>query len=471
MQSSEMASYRVGSLAGLAAPWARAGHIRMSTRSLVSPAFHCEAAWASRLDTGEARVIFSRIHPMAELFVELDRKFTNQMGVADLDIDIFANAAESESELEQLEELLFKLRRTPHTVHTGPSTCHAAVRAMVGKGAGQEQLGHLIRMLEDRTNYGLFLDSYTAVLLLDKLLEEGRLAMGARVASQLMLQEDQDLPANTLGNLASWRYFLQRETVPWFGEDEKEQEEVDDPEDVIRIRVKEGPPHFGMVPNNHHDDHFDIREPVNILGKTLWYLNKSGDDPVSRSLTLLGLVLWGREEEALQLPCDHLVEEVREQILVVSDTDSMVAKLNAADTVSVDVDEELLKRCKEVLVEQEAAMVVRQEVLYKEWNQTRDDRLTAHVDKQRRQGKMEGIVQKKEELSREEQKLFFFDNKFQLDQEKEEKVLAWKRSFPKRSWGSHPNYFAHPKWQQKVAGREAKTPRWEKTEAKKGPPK
>ena len=70
---------------------------------------------------------------------------------------------------------------------------------MVGKGAGQEQLGHLIRMLEDRTNYGLFLDSYTAVLLLDKLLEEGRLAMGARVASQLMLQEDQDLPANTLG--------------------------------------------------------------------------------------------------------------------------------------------------------------------------------------------------------------------------------------------------------------------------------
>ena len=60
----------------------------------MSPAFHCEAAWASRLDTGEARVIFSRIHPMAELFVELDRKFTNQMGVADLDIDIFANAAE-----------------------------------------------------------------------------------------------------------------------------------------------------------------------------------------------------------------------------------------------------------------------------------------------------------------------------------------------------------------------------------------
>ena len=245
---------------------------------------------------------------------------------------------------------------------------------------------------------------------------------------------------------------------------------MDDPEDVVRIRVREGPPHFGMVPNNYHDDHFDISEPVNILGKTMWYLNKSGEDALSRSLTLLGLVLWGREAEALQVPCHQLVEEVREQILAVTDSDSMVAKVNAAAAVSVEVDEELLKRCKEVLVEQEAAMVERQKELYKEWNKTRDDRLTAHVDKQRRQGKMEGIVQKKEELSREEQRLFFFDKQFQLDQEKEEKVQAWRRSFPRRSWGSHPNYFAHPKW-QKGAGKEVKTPRWEKTEAKKGPAK
>ena len=118
----------------------------------------------------------------------MDRKFTLEMGGSALDVDIFAQAAETEADLEQLEELLFKLRRTPHTVHTTPSTQHAVVRAMIGKGAGEEHLQHLLRMLEDHTNYGLFMDKYSAVLLLDKLVEGGRRPEGARVASQLMLQ-------------------------------------------------------------------------------------------------------------------------------------------------------------------------------------------------------------------------------------------------------------------------------------------
>ena len=75
----------------------------------------------------------------------MDRKFTLEMGGSALDVDIFAQIAEGEADLEQLEELLFKLRRTPHTVHTTPSTQHAVVRAMIGKGAGEEHLQHLLR--------------------------------------------------------------------------------------------------------------------------------------------------------------------------------------------------------------------------------------------------------------------------------------------------------------------------------------
>ena len=144
--------------------------------------------------------------------MEMDRKFTLEMGGSALDVDIFAQAAEGEADLEQLEELLFKLRRTPHTVNTTPSTGYAAVRALIGKGAGEEHLQHLVRMLEDPTNYGLFMDQYTALLLLDKLVEEGRRPEGARVASQLMLQvikatgeRMRPIPITTGGELGSSR--------------------------------------------------------------------------------------------------------------------------------------------------------------------------------------------------------------------------------------------------------------------------
>ena len=53
---------------------------------------------------------------------------------------------------------------------------------------GGEQLQHIVKMLEDRLNYGLFLDQYTTILLLDTCLDRGRLLEGARVASHLMLQ-------------------------------------------------------------------------------------------------------------------------------------------------------------------------------------------------------------------------------------------------------------------------------------------
>ena len=178
--------------------------LRFCVRGLVSPAFHCNEEWNRRLgdeifdklksSDGRSDSFSSPaqslqgIFRLGELFVEMDRKFTLEMGGSALDVDIFAQAAEGEADLEQLEELLFKLRRTPHTVNTTPSTGHAAVRALIGKGAGEEHLQHLVRMLEDPTNYGLFMDQYTALLLLDKLVEEGRRPEGARVASQLMLQ-------------------------------------------------------------------------------------------------------------------------------------------------------------------------------------------------------------------------------------------------------------------------------------------
>ena len=75
----------------------------------------------------------------------------------------------------------------------------------------------------------------------------------------------------------------------------------------------------------------------------------------------------------------------------------------------------------------------------------------------------------KEELAREEEKLFFFENFDKLEMEKDEKLSSWKKTFPRRNW-SLPGYFSKPKYIKKP-GEDRKVARWERREAKRGPPK
>ena len=92
-----------------------------------------------------ASPVFQKIS-MDEYFVELDRKFAHEMRGSALAVDIYANNVRNDRDAEHMEELLHKLRRTPHTLHSPPSTGHAAVRAMLQHG----ETTHLLRMLDDR---------------------------------------------------------------------------------------------------------------------------------------------------------------------------------------------------------------------------------------------------------------------------------------------------------------------------------
>jgi len=425
----------------------------------VSQAFHCREAWDARLKSP----IFQKIK-LGEYFVELDRKFGAEYRGSALDVDIFAQAVATPSECEQLEELLFKLRRTPHTTHTPPSTSHATIRAFLAAcehQEGGEQLHHLVKMLDDRMNYGLFLDDYTTVLLLDQMLEKGKLVEGARIASHIMLQEEQlDGPGSKLGNLVCWRYCTSGKDHAWYTDDEVPVDE--NPDEVIRVRVP------GMVPNNHEDDHFDLREPNKILGKTFWYLNR-GQDNLSRSLSTLGLVMWGKDKDVLSSDQFTVVEEIRKQIMEFSANDQIKAFIEGLDSVELDVDKELLKRCSDALAEQEKHLVEQQTKHYLDWSAWRDSELDKEYQKLIRRSRMEAIQQTKQELEREQEKLFFFDNFDQLEMEKEEKLQTWKKTFPRRNW-SQKGYYNKGKYLKKP-GQERKEARWEKREAKKGPAK
>jgi len=429
------------------------GHNINLSRHFVSESFHCKQTWGQRLESK----IIANIRPnLGEFFVALDRKFGTEHRGSALDVDIFANAVDTESELEHLQELLFKLRRTPHTVHSPLSTNHAAVRAMMDS---EEHLNHLLDMLDDRTNYGVFLDNYSAVLVLNKMLVEGRLVGGARVASHIMLQEEEGIPSICLANLACWRYMSSGRSDPWYAEEEDK--EPEDPDDVIRIRVK------GMVPNNYHDDHFDLRDPDKILGKTLWYLNRQGTDAVTNSLRLLGLVLWGKIDMA-RMESGPVVKDVVEHVLQVSNDNELNTWVEGLEVTDVDIEGELVHKIKEILVKHEREIIKNQVELYQKWDKEREMNLQAENEALIKKTKTENIAQIRDNIARDEERLFFFSNLDRMEQEKEEKLESWRKTFPRKNWGRRR--LVNDKRPDEI-GQDRKEARWERREKKRGPPK
>ena len=83
----------------------------------------------------------------------------------------FAVNASSDQQLDDLQDVMHRFRRTPLTVGALPSTGHALVRAFLA--SSPERRERLLDVLDDRVNYGVFLDPHTANMCMDAFLKEG----------------------------------------------------------------------------------------------------------------------------------------------------------------------------------------------------------------------------------------------------------------------------------------------------------
>lgn len=92
-------------------------------RTFLSDAYQCQETWNKRLESS----LLQNINPV-NFFLELDQKFQTQSRVSAVDIDIFANIITDTSHIEELADVLYKLRVTRETTFTLDSTHHAVIR-------------------------------------------------------------------------------------------------------------------------------------------------------------------------------------------------------------------------------------------------------------------------------------------------------------------------------------------------------
>lgn len=284
---------------------------RCARRTFLSEAYRSTDAWNARLQTP----ILQRIKPES-FYYELDGKFQHQGKCSAIDIDIFANRLTDGSFADEVADLMHKLRLTAETTCTLPSTGHAVCRLYL------EHVGdihELLAILDNRMGYGVFLDTYTANLALDKLLRARDYTSAARIATFLMLQEDlgEEItralalyacvkysqapqsferpsivdPDSAAAEAEAAAAAAAAEAAPKAAAAKKKKKEE------VRVRVK-------FIRNEYFDDHFDLREPGHLVGKTLAAIGRqvaATDAGLGNSAQLLGLWQYGKHAEATAL--------------------------------------------------------------------------------------------------------------------------------------------------------------------------
>lgn len=218
------------------------------------------------------------------MFYELDNQFQHFANASALDIDLFVNAVDDDSSFDEVEDVVHKLRLSPEAINILPSTHHALIRLYMKCNKSKE----LIRILDDRLNYGIFPDDYCTLMLMDTFIKEGNFSDAAKVSTFCMLQEEMPSSLIKYMSLYSCHKYLEN-PVPWT--ENTESESLEEDEEEIKVRVK-------YIRNHYFDDHFDLVDPIMLIGKTMHFIGAKIDDHIGRTYKLLGLILHDKLSQA-----------------------------------------------------------------------------------------------------------------------------------------------------------------------------
>lgn len=278
-----------------------------NVRYFLSEAFKCSDAWENRLQSP----ILQQIRP-DRFYYDLDQKFQQRGKICAVDLDIFVNTLTDNKMLNEISDLVHKMRLTAETSNALPSTAHALIRHHLDYS--DTDLDNLIYILDDRLSYGIFLDSYSANLCLDKLIKLKNYRTAAKVATFIMLQENFENPINRVLSLyACYKYLEDPKSFDDLVKNEVSKEEMaaeiaaqvqtDDPKakkakkrdkkEEIRIRIN-------YLRNPYFDDHFDLRNSHHLVGKTFLAIGQYLEGSIRNSTQLLGYTLYEKYSDGLK---------------------------------------------------------------------------------------------------------------------------------------------------------------------------
>lgn len=367
--------------------------LRPLHRTFLSNAYYCKEVWDKRLNSS----LLQKVN-LDEFYHELESEYQRNKNISAVDVDIFTNAVNNDGYTDEILDLVHKLRLSANTYKIHDSTMHSVIRYLMETG----EYDRMLQILDDRLNYGIFLDHYTANLLLDTCWKNKDYVTGARIAGQLMLQEDFEHPLNLYLSLLHCYKFLR------LSEDEKKlwtaPTPPEEPEEEVKVRVK-------YIRNPFFDDHFDLKEPLQIVGKTLWLAGRESNDALGRTFQIIGLELYGKHDQAKALAekfktnGEKIIEdefiftllpessELLPLIKTLSSESGDIEKLLTAEVVKAE------RKCTEKDVADQCTM-------FQEWEEKRLRELEIQRERYSIRNRLENVEELKKKIKEKEQKLW-----------------------------------------------------------------
>lgn len=361
----------------------------ISKRTFLSNAYYCREVWESRLK----KTSFENIN-LDDFYHDLDQVYQKNRNISPVDVDIFANCVQDDNHTDELLDLVHKLRLSAESSNMLESTPHSLVRLLLN----HKHYDKLLQVLDDRLNYGIFLDYYTANILLDTFWKNKDYISGSKIAVQLMLQEDFYHPMNLYLSLLHCYKYLVEKPEGW-----TKPADVPEPEEEIKIRVK-------YIRNPYFDDHFDLVEPNHLLGKTLYIAGQLNNDSISKTFQLIGLELFEKREKAKELLAEISKNNCKLCIniltLLPEDNETRIEaeKLNCEE---INVEKYLTDKVLESEKSCNEKDIVDQCKLYERWDQKRQEALETQKKRLEIAEKLTTIEEAKKKLDEKELKLWY----------------------------------------------------------------
>nr|CAG4636990.1 EOG090X05Q1 [Ceriodaphnia reticulata] len=403
--------------------------ILLGLRTFLSDAYKCDAEWKARLNNPLLEKLKNE-----NFYGEILTKFQNEGKASPIDVDLFSNLVLSELHLEDLEVITNKFRRCPNTVHALPSTGHTVIRTYLEF----KNTETMMRLLDDRLNYGLFLDYYLSNLLMDSFLKEENYRDSAKIAIQLMLQEEFDHPITShLALYSCYGYLNKPQPEPW---DPQPKPKPAEPVEQVKVRVD-------YIREPYFDDHFDLTKPQHLIGKTLVGFGKhfarKSTDSIAHTSILVGWALFEKHDKVIQSLdtilksnskplvfreglelCKKLMQESTPPDGFLDEFNNRISQLEIGNfIVEGNLLDELKQRIKDTVNKHENADIQRQKEVYKLWEQQREEEIKKQTQAIERRQRLAVLEAKKKELEEKEERLNFFDNLDEWELRYEEKML------------------------------------------------
>ena len=196
--------------------------------------------------------------------------------------------------------------------------------------------------------------------------------------------------------------------------------------------------------NEFFDDHFDIKNNNQLIGKTLICLGSKVNCIIGRNINFLGEVLRMKYENAIAmlLPNSVFYEDIIALAIKLIEhnnpnTQSHILKNlleNASATIKFRTN--YLKDDLKILVnltvnKMESIEIEKQKKIYLQWNRIRETKLKNEIQRVDRAKRLREVEYIKEEMRVEEQLLWFFEKADKIELEIDDKI----EYYPKRWFG------------------------------------